>query len=99
MVILNAILGVILRVASVVNSILDWVFFINNLFNYIDILGYFYTFCQNDNSCFLIEKFSNILYLISLSIYLIFFYHFDKNFRTSFLRLLDNKKKENKSKQ
>ena len=99
MVILNALLGVIRRVASVVNSIFDWVFFIHNLFYPFHYSGILYILCHNNNSCFLLEKFSNILYLISLSIYLIFFYHFDKNFRTSFLRLIDNKKKQNKTNQ
>ena len=99
MVILNAILGVILRVASVVNSIFDWVIFINNLLYTFNLAGHSFTLCNNNNICLLLEKISNLLYLISLSIYLIFFYHFDKNFRTSFLRLFDNKKKENKEKQ
>lgn len=99
MVILNAALGVILRVASVLNSIFDWVIFMNNIFYRFNISGRLYDSCNNNNSCFLIEKLSNILYLISLSIYVVFFYNFDKNFRTSFLRLFDNKKKENKTKQ
>lgn len=99
MVILNAILGVILRVASVINSIFDWVFFIHNLFYRFNFAGHSYTLCNNNNSCILLEKISNLLYLISLSIYLIFFYNFDKNFSTSFSRLFDNKKKENKGKQ
>ena len=98
MVILNAIIGVILKLASVINSIFDWIFFMKNLSPILTITGRLYILCQNNNSCFLLDIFSNILYLISLSIYLIFFYHFDKNFRTSFLRLFANKK-DNKTKE
>ena len=95
MVILNAALGVLLKLPSVFNSIFDWIFFINNLLDtLVSIEFHFYKLCYEDNFCFLLDKFSNILYLISISIYLIFFYHFDKNFRTSLLRLLVNKKKE-----
>lgn len=94
MVILNALIGVILKIPSVYTSIFDLVFFITALhdaslqslsltlpsYNLIKI-------CSNDPSCFMVDKFANIFYLISLSIYFVFFYHFDKNFRSSFLRL------------
>ena len=99
MVILNALIGLILKLASVYPSIFDLYYFISgldlpdivvdNLFNFIII-------CSKDNACFLIEKFGNLFYLISLSIYLIFFYHFDKNFRISFLRLFKGEKKNTK---
>ena len=98
MVIFNALLGLILKLPSVYASIFDLVQFIHTLnsptiesllhsvFNLIII-------CSNDNTCFLMERFGNLFYLISLSIYLIFFYNFDKNFRISFLRIFNNDKK------
>ena len=104
MVILNAFIGVILKLASVYASIFDLVNFIFALFNpdglsinMINASLNVIIICSEDETCFLIEDFANLFYLISLSIYLIFFYHFDKNFRTSFLRLFNDKKKNTKN--
>ena len=108
MVILNALLGLILKVASVYASIYDLVHFITAItaFNsdsngfdkpFLIASNNFYIICSKDITCFLIEKFGNLFYLISLSIYLIFFYHFDKNFRASFLRLFKDEKKNTKN--
>ena len=103
MVILNALIGVILKSASVYASIFDLVNFITGLYysNGSSLFNGIYNFiiiCSKDNSCFLVEKFGNLFYLISLSIYLFFFYHFDKNFRISFLRLFHNDEKKNTKK-
>ena len=102
MVILNALLGLILKLASVYASIYDLVDFIIGLYDTYKYNGlllddtYKYNIiCSTNNTCFLIEKFGNLFYLISLSIYLFFFYNFDKNFRTSFLRLFFNDEKKN----
>ena len=101
MVILNVLIGIILKLASVYASIFDLVNFIR--FALLDSDGFSkYAFklimnliiiCSKDNMCFLIEKFGNLFYLISLSIYLFFFYHFDKNFRTCFHRIFNDEKK------
>ena len=102
MVILNALLGLILKLNLVFASIFDLVHFIDGLYDsggesLLDTYFNFFVICSNDNVCFLIEKFGNIFYLVSLSIYLFFFYHFDKNFRISFLRLFKNEKKNSKN--
>ena len=100
MVILNALLGLILKLTSIYSSIFDLVSFISviNIYEFeeLDLLNGMFNLivlCSNDNKCLLIEKFGNLFYLISLSIYLIFFYHFDKNFRISFLRIITHEKK------
>ena len=98
MVIFNALLGLILKLASIYASIFDFVLFIYALYYaerkpFLNGLYNFVVICSNDNTCFLIERFGNLFYLISLSIYLVFFYHFDKNFRTSFLRIFTGEKK------
>ena len=96
MVILNALIGVILKITLVYASIFDLVNFISSFSVGIPLLNGIQNFiliCSKDNICFLVENFGNLFYLISLSIYLIFFYHFDKNFRTSFLRLFNDGKK------
>ena len=92
MVILNALIGVILKLTSVYASIFDLVQFIIVLYDLkgrsiLDSLVYHFITCSDDNRCFLVEKFGNLFYLISLSIYLMFYYHFDKNFRTSLLKI------------
>ena len=102
MVILNALIGVILKLTSIYASIHDLIEFVNGLNLFSDRLSLlngtfnFILICSNDNMCFLIERFGNLFYLISLSIYLIFFYHFDKNFRISFLRIFSDDKKNTK---
>ena len=92
MVILNALIGVILKLTSVYASIFDLVQFIIVLYDLkgrsiLDSLIFHFITCSDDNNCFLVEKFGNLFYLISLSIYLMFFYHFDKNFRISLLKI------------
>ena len=104
MVILNALMGVILKLTSVYASIFDLVQFIIVLYDLkgrsiLDSLVFHFITCSDDNSCFLVEKFGNLFYLISLSIYLFFFYHFDKNFRTSFMRLFFNDEKKSTKKE
>ena len=103
MVILNAFIGVVLKLASLYASIFDLVHFIPALFNSEGVSIYMFNaslnliiICSKDNMCFLVEKFGNLFYLISLSIYLIFFYHFDKNFRISFLRIFSDDKNNTK---
>ena len=102
MVILNALIGVILKLTSIYASFHDLVQFIKGLNLFSDRLSLlngtfnFILICSNDNTCFLIERFGNLFYLISLSIYLIFFYHFDKNFRISFLRIFTDERKNTK---
>ena len=91
MVIFNAFLSVVLKAALAYTSISDLVHFIFALYNSqgkinLDTYFNFNFICSNDLTCFLIERFGNLFYLISLSIYLMFFYHFDNKFRTSFLR-------------
>ena len=105
MVILNALLGLILKLTSVYASIYDLVDFIIGLYDtykynglLLDPTYNYIIICSTNNTCFLVEKFGSLFYLISLSIYLFFFYHFDKNFRTSFLRLFFNDEKKNTKK-
>lgn len=104
MVILNALFGIILKLASVYSSILDLINFMNGLNSpEISLLALEQTLfnsfklCSNDLFCALIERFGNLFYLISLSINLLFFYHFDKNIRTSFLSIFNREKKNTKN--
>ena len=71
MVILNALIGVILKLTSVYASIFDLVQFIIVLYDLngrsiLDSLYYHFITCSDDNRCFLVEKFGNLFYLISL---------------------------------
>ena len=94
MVILNATCGLILKAPVASISIFDLVYVLksflkNGLFELI-----FEKTCSYYETCYTFEKFSNLLFLLSLSLYFIFYYNFDKKFQASFKRIVKNKSSE-----
>ena len=97
MVIINATCAMVLKAPVASISIINLVYLLsqfskNGYFNLSDRKTcYFY------ETCYAFEKFSNLLFLLSLSLYFVFYYNFDKNFQASFKRILNNDSKENDS--
>ena len=91
MVILNATCGLILKSSSASISIYDLIYFINAFLNNgVFVLNEFsLKICSFSETCYTFEKFSNLLFFVSLSLYFIFYYNFDKNFQAAFKRILN----------
>lgn len=102
MVILNAVTFFLLKVPVLLNSIFEFV--INEIYTNwynrpteengtIEYDGnIFIWLCFELFGCDLFEQFSNLLYFLSLSLHLYFYYKFDRNFQFSFHRKILNKK-------
>ena len=98
MVILNTALNIIFKVPSLIYSIIDFYESIYRLdYNYFLFHGgfgrFYMGFCNYAYFCHMFLRFSDILFLISISIQLFFFVHFDKKFKFSFYRIFFPKKK------
>lgn len=93
MIILNAMLGIALRILNLYPIIYDLATLIS-LFRSIEKAGigsryygkYLHT-CGLVESCECTQKLANLLYLTSLSTYFFFFFRFDNKFRRSFKRI------------
>lgn len=108
MVVLNALVNVFLKLPVTINTFVEihmsLVYF--NVFlssfqfkeNYQTTSSLIY-FCQELNGCELFESVSNMLYMLSLTLGLLFYYNFDKNFKSSFRRLMFNEEPAKKKKQ
>ena len=102
MVILNALLGLILKVQMAYVCVFDLYYFIRDL-RYLNIktasfVVPFFKTCSRELTCSLVEKFGGLLYLSSFSLYLAFYYHFDNNFKSSFFKIFKRSKKNNSQK-
>lgn len=95
MVILNATCGFFLKIFLIYSTIYDFSSFIKYLNRrndpmYIYFMNAIFYFCSFEKTCHKIEHFATFLYLISLSIPLIFYRRFDRNFRAAFNDILKN---------
>ena len=99
MVILNASFGVILKAILAYSPIYDFInsfIYSKNLQNeyaYLDTIFNKEPLCSYEPICYTIERFANLLYLVSLSILMFFYRSFDKNFDIMFKKTLFNSKK------
>lgn len=96
MVILNASLNLTLKSLISYASFFDLATLISfikeNSNNLTDLIYMDYTLCFFDSQCHALDKIGNVLYLISISLPLIFYINFDKNFRIALKMSLLNKK-------
>lgn len=95
MVILNTSLGFLLKLPACINSIVMLVNQIIKNNDYINhhFFGRFYMrFCIDAGLCDMFLQLSNFLYLVSISIGLFFYLHFDKNIKVAFKRIIPSSK-------
>lgn len=104
MVIINAILGMILKSMATFCPIYDLIISIKHFTKYNDIMDWIFDaffklrFCSLDYFLVSIERLSNVFYTLSLASLLPFFYKFDNNFKIAF-DLAIRGKVQNKQKQ
>ena len=93
MIILNSTIGVLLKLPTLIYSIMDLYYGIYRLNDlqvfYRPAFGRFYLrFCIDANFCQMFLHLADLLFLVSISIQLFFFNHFDKKFKIAFSRIL-----------
>ena len=89
MVILNASIGISLKILSVFSSMFDLVNLINFFNSTRNKLNFIFNYsvlniCSYDRTCRSIEQFARFLYLLSFLTYFYFYLKFDKKFKSSF---------------
>ena len=102
MVVLNSAIGIFLKLPVCIIPLLNvyaQFYFKNNGFENIinPYFGEFYSILIETESYFLIQDISHLFYMISLSIQLFTYKHFDKKFRTAYEKLMSKSNSKSNS--